>query len=197
MHIVMPHAPHFAGTTDASKDGMGGCWTPLSMGYDRHNYLWGTPFNQNICDSLTTACNTAGMLTNSNLELAAIVVSSTTITQHIAMPHAHIYLASNNTPAMSWVNKGSTTSDDPAAYLLHQLAQHRCCLPYYLSTIYTPGLTNTIADFCSQHFNLSDSNFLHAMNTMFPVKLSWTLVYPTFIMISVMNSTLLRKLHPL
>jgi len=85
-------------------------------------------------------------------------------------PYAHILLASDNIPTVSWVAKGSTMSTGPAAYLLHLLAQRRRQTPYTLTPVYTPGNTNTIADCCSRFFSLTDSQFVQKMNATFPVQ---------------------------
>lgn len=145
IHTIVPHSPHIVGTMDASKEGMGGCWTYLHKDMPQ-NILWPSPFPPEIQAQLNTADNTTGTITNSDLELAALILGSATIASHSLFQHSNICLALDNTPAVAWINKGSTTSNGPATYLLHQLAQHCHKHQYSLSTIYTPGSTNTIAD---------------------------------------------------
>jgi hypothetical protein len=197
LHTVVPRAPHLLGATDASKFGMGGCWMATSIDGHTSNYLWRTPFPSTIQENLVSTHNPAGSITNSNLELAAIIQGSTFMELLGHTPHAHLLLASDNTPAVSWVAKGSTTSTGPAAYLLHLLAQQRWQTPYTLTPVYTPGNTNTIADCCSRFFSLTDSQFVQKMNAAFPVQPSWKLVHPSHDLTSSVILALSRKLRPL
>ena len=177
IHTVVPHPPHVVGTTDASKEGMGGCWTFITNNSSSPIHaLWRAPFPPEIKAALVSADQKNGTITNSDLELAALIQGSALIAAHSTFPHVNITLVSDNTPAVTWINKESTTSNGPAAYLLHQLAQHRRKQPYTLSTLYVPGSTNTIADCCLCLFTLSDTAFLAKMNVEFPVQPSWTLV---------------------
>jgi hypothetical protein len=193
IHTVVPHTPQVIGTTDASKEGMGGCWVDITT-TPPQNMLWRAQFPPAIQNSLVSTLNPLGTISNSDLELAAIVLGSALISQHSNIPHANICLGSDNTPAVTWTNKGSTTSIGPAAYLLHQLAQHRRRRPYSLSTTFVPGSTNTIADCCSRLFHLHDAAFLAHMNAAFPVQPSWTLAHPPHDLISSTTSALSRKL---
>jgi hypothetical protein len=197
MHTVVPRAPHILGATDASKLGMGGCWTTTDNTGHTTNYLWRTPFPAHVQQQFVTTENPLGHITNSDLELAAITTGSVLMAQQGHTPHAHLYLASDNTPAVSWITMGSTTSTGPAAYLLHLLAQQRRTIPYTLSALYTPGETNTIADCCSHLSTLPDDQFLDTMNKYHPVQPSWTLVQPTPKLASSVISALLKQLQPL
>jgi hypothetical protein len=170
LHTADPRAPHLLGATNASKFGMGGCWTAMTIDGHTSNYLWCTPFPSIIQENLVSSHNPTGSITNSNLELAAIIQGSTFMALLGHTPYAHILLASDNIPTVSWVAKGATMSTGPAAYLLHLLAQRRRQTPYTLTPVYTPGNTNTIADCCSRFFSLTDSQFVQKMNATFPVQ---------------------------
>jgi hypothetical protein len=161
------------------------------------NLLWRVPYSQTIQEQLVTANNPTGTLTNSDLELAAMVTGGILTAQHTLCPHPTILLASDNTPAVAWATKGSTTSHSTNAYLLHTLASQRRARPFQLNVCYTPGLTNLIADCCSRLFSLSDTEFLHHMNTTFPAKPCWTLVHPAPDLLSAVNYSLLKRLQPL
>ncbi len=63
------------------------------------------------------------MLTNSDLELAAIALGVATLHDHAPTPYACIYTASDNTPAVAWCAKGSTFSVGANAHLLRWIAQ--------------------------------------------------------------------------
>jgi hypothetical protein len=105
-------------------------------------------------------------------------------------------MATDNTPAHAWITRGSTSSISAPAFLLSLLAsdsQHHNAL---LSTAHTPGKTNTIADFLSRSFTLSDADVLATLQSMVPVQPPWQLVTPTKHMISTTNWALSRKLPP-
>jgi hypothetical protein len=170
LHTVVPRAPTCLAATDASRHRMGGfSITPEA------NLLWRTAFPASVQSNLVTQHNPSGTLTNSDLELAAIIVGSAvtaTACQH-------------------------TTSTAAPAYLLHSLAQLRRTHHYDLHTCFTAGKTNTVADCCSRLFALSDTAFLDYMQHKFPIQPSWKLYTPPNDIISAVNCALSRQLRPL
>jgi hypothetical protein len=60
--------------------------------------------------------------------------------------------AVDNTPALAWSQRGSTSSIAPAAFLLRHHAQNCCIRDFSLHPVYTPGASNKIADFSSRFF---------------------------------------------
>jgi len=193
---VVPHPPHIIGATDASKQGMGGFYiTQSSRGPQYH--LWRAAFPPSISRAFISTDNPTGLITNSDLELAGLVLGSTLIAQRHYRPYQHISLASDNTPAVAWITKGSTTSNGPPAYLLHMLAQSRRSQKYQLTVPFTSGISNTIADCCSRLFHLNDENFLQYMRDRFPVQPCWKLAPVPSEILSATNSALLRTLQRL
>jgi hypothetical protein len=171
---------------------LGGFWiTPSS------NVLWRIPLLQHLRNQLCTAENPTGPITNSDLELAAIILGSTLAAQQDPHTHTPIILASDNTPAVAWATKGSTTSTATNAFLLRNLAQQWRKWNFDVTPYFTPGSTNIVADSCSHLFHLSDDNFLWHMNHHYLVQPSWTLARLTPEMLSEMNLMLSRKLQPL
>jgi hypothetical protein len=144
--------------------------------------------------SLVTHTNPEGTLTNSELELAAIILGSSLAASNAQTQHSSILVASDNTPAIAWTNKGSTTSTSTNAYLLHWLARQRRAFSYDLVACYTPGPSNTIADACSRLFHLNDVNFLNHMNRIHPVQPCWTLAQIPSARISELNWALSKQL---
>jgi hypothetical protein len=174
---------------------MGGFWVDPD---NTKNYIWHHPFPHHICQELQTFDNPDGTITNSDLELAALVVGSDTIAAtHTNPPYQHICIASDNTPTVAWLTKGSTTSNGPPAYLLRLLTQSRRNRRYQVSSFFLPGSTNTIADCCSRLFSLPDGDFVDYMNKYHPVQPSWTLVQPSNATLLATNSALCRRLLPL
>jgi hypothetical protein len=192
MHTTVPRAPTCLAATDASSLGLGGFWiTPDA------SILWRTPLSPNIRQRIITQHTPEGTLTNSDLELAAMVIGSTLAAQHSHRPDHNILLASDNTPAVAWATKGSTTSTSTNAFLLHQLARQRKTWHFDVVPCFTPGSSNTIADACSRFFHLADCDFLHYMNTHYPVQPCWTLAPVPSDLISSVNLNLFRQLQPL
>jgi hypothetical protein len=71
----------------------------------------------------------------------------------------------------------------------------RTC-PFKLSTVFTPGSTNAVADFCSRSFALSDTELLDHLRHRFPSKRSWQLAPPTSELLSNVSSALFRRMLP-
>jgi len=68
-------------TIDASKQGMGGLWVPTfhtntepEAGNDGGLYVWQAPFPSYVQDQLVSIESPRGCITNSNLELAGVIV---------------------------------------------------------------------------------------------------------------------------
>jgi hypothetical protein len=85
-------------------------------------------------------------------------------TAHSLLPHTPTFtkaaLATDNTPALAWVQRRSPTSIKANAWLLRQLAQQCRNKHVSLDPCFTPGVTNTLADFCSRSWSLPDDAFL-------------------------------------
>jgi hypothetical protein len=86
--------------------------------------------------------NPTGTITNSNLELAIIILGSMLTIQSDSHPFRSILLASHNTPAFAWAIKGSVTSNTVNAFLLHHLARQCHAWQYDLIPGFTLGTTN-------------------------------------------------------
>jgi hypothetical protein len=171
---------------DASKDGMGGFILPLQQ--QSTPIAWGVPFAQVVRDRLVSPSNTMGTTNNSQLELAAIIAATAQMLAHTPGKHHTLLCASDNTPAVSWIQKGSTSTRSPTAHLLrllHHLSRDRT---FTLKALHIPGETNTIADFLSRSFHLSDAAVLHHLNSM--TQQSWTLAHPPTELVSTMTSLL-------
>jgi len=66
--------------------------------------------------------NPSGKLTNSDFELAALLVGANILAVLTQLHHSHIWCGSDNTLTVSWCTKGSTSSKGPNAFLLRWLA---------------------------------------------------------------------------
>jgi hypothetical protein len=147
-HLV-PQAPRFLVAPDTYKLGMGGFWVPTTLVPVATPFAWQHQWPSTISHHLLSDTNPSGNLTNSNLELATLIIGHS-VQLHNTMPrdYAITCIATNNTPTQAWVYNGSTTSTQAPAFLLNLLA-HKChhwkrsVLP-----IYMPGSTNTVAMIC-------------------------------------------------
>jgi hypothetical protein len=191
LHTLVPRKPTILSATDASGMGMGGFWLSPTQ-----RCLWRAPFPTSVRRELLTATNASGTLTNSDLELAALLTGAVHCAQNLPSKYDNILIASDNTPAVAWATRGSTTTTKAPAYLLPLFAQQRRATPFTLTACFSPGDSNQLADACSRLFHLSNLEFLAHMNKSFPTQPSWTLVPPPPGLLSAMNSALLRQRLP-
>jgi hypothetical protein len=130
--------------------------------------LWRSPFPLEVQRRLVSFDNPAGTITNSDLELAASVAQHDVLTSNVDAREATIHIFYDNTPTVFWQRKGAVSNYGPNAQLfrlqaLHQL-KHRCVPTYD----YLPGPANLMAEHCSRHWDLSDSQLLLHFNASFP-----------------------------
>jgi hypothetical protein len=194
---LVPHAPHYYSVVDASAQGMGGFWLPTTLTDDSQPYVWRIPFPKTLIAELVSPANPSGTLTNSNLELAAAVMGHTLLLHTAStLPFTSVQMATDNTPTQAWIQHGSTSTTKAPAFLLSQLANTNQTHNASVSMLFTPGATNTIADFLSRSFALSDADMLCQLNSMAPVQPQWKLATPPEHLVYTMNSALSRKLLP-
>jgi hypothetical protein len=193
---LVPQKPDVVAATDTSKHGIGGFWnvpsTTPATPYPEF-YAWCTQFTPDIQDTLVSPQNPAGSLIK-DLELMSLIIGAMLASQSPTMAHPNVFIALDNTPAIAWTQKGSTTSIKALAYLLHHLA-HLChANPFTLTTLYVAGSSNLIADSCSCSFHMDDTTFLTHLITTFLVQPSWQLAQPSKQLPSNMNSSLFGTL---
>jgi hypothetical protein len=93
---------------------MGGVW----FTHEGKALLWRQPFDDDIQNRLVSYKNPRGDITNSDLELAGTVIHQHILGQHASVTGETAHTLCDNTPAVSWQDKGSTTTGKSAAYLL-------------------------------------------------------------------------------
>jgi hypothetical protein len=81
----------------------------------------------------------------------------------------------DNTPAVSWRRKGSTTTAGPASYLLREASLHQREHRYLSVVDFINGIQNRMADDASRRFDLSDSQLLSLFNSRYPQTEPWQL----------------------
>ena len=83
----------------------------------------------------------------------------------------------DNTPALAWQTKGSTTTTGPAAYLLRLQALHQWEHQYFPQLAHIPGPINVMADDCLRRWDLLDDALLSHFNTHYPQERPWHLCH--------------------
>lgn len=198
IYEIVPTDPHIIGTTDASGVGMGGVF--FRPTYDStadapkyESYLWRAPFPDSVRQQLVTFDNPKGIITNSDLELAATVAQNDVIAQRFGVDDATIANAHDNYAAVFWNRKGSTTTVGPAAYLLRLQSLHQRQYGYLSLHDFIPGHLNRMADDASRHLDWTDSEILTHFNTHFPQPATWNVCQLRPAMNSALISSLFRK----
>jgi hypothetical protein len=181
---LVPRPPHFAGAVDASGSGCGGFWVNTTHGSLPQPLAFRLEFPPDIQAQLVSSSNPSGTLSNSDFELAAITLGVAIIQDNAPTRHACLYTASDNTPAIAWCAKGSTSSIGANAHLLCWIAQLVRNSALTLIPVSVTGDSNLIADFCSRSFHLQDTSR------------SWKLAHPTPEHVHSLTSALLRKMLP-
>ena len=135
-----------------------------------------------------------GAITNSNLELAALILHEATLIAEV--PDASLAAprsGSDNTPTASWSTKEASTINPVLADLLRIRALHssQFFIPF---CILSPGHQNCMADGASRLFDLSDTSLPAHMSASYPqLKSLWKLSLPTPDLLSCVISTLRRN----
>jgi hypothetical protein len=204
---LVEHEPQMAGTCDASSEGAGGLW----IGYGAKPAVWRLEWPAEVVQLYRQ-----GKLTNSDLEMAAVLLQYLVAERLRPLRHCHTAIWSDNTPTVSWSTKMADKATTPVAgQLLRALAMrqrtHGAALP---SVTHYAGSQNLLADTASRSFTkfhhgfargrpaISDDEFLTSFNDVFSLSSftqmsSWQIVQPTDEMSSKVISTLLGTRLPM
>ena len=124
---IIPDTPASLGACDASGDGMGGVhFVPTHAGRLRA-LLWRGRFAQATSEALVSYSNPKGTINNSELELAGTIAHHDVLAHAVDIRECTIHNSHDNTAAVYWQRKGSTTTTGPTAYLLRLQALHERC----------------------------------------------------------------------
>jgi hypothetical protein len=119
-----------------------------------------------------------GTITNSDLELISYIVGFDVLAMEYDVHERTLHQLSDNTPTLGWAKRGSISVDSSATYLLQLHAVHQCLFQYLAHSSHIPGLANTMANACSQLWELSDDELLTCFEIHFPQTLPWKLCHP-------------------
>ena len=196
IYELFPSEVTYLGATDASGLGMGGVFfvptpdsTPEAPDYE--SYLWQQKFPDFVRENLVTRENPKGTITNSDLEMAATVAHNDVVALKFCVAEATLHCVHDNTPAVFWNRKGSTTTDGPAAYLLRIQALHARHHRYLSMHDFIPGHLNRLADEASRRVTLTPDELLTHFDTHYPQVRPWNICT----LRSEMNSALISALR--
>jgi hypothetical protein len=184
---LVEYEPELAGTCDASAHGAGGVW----LGYGVQPTVWRVEWPADII-----ALYRQEKLTNSDLEMAAVVLQYLVAEKLRPLERCHTTIWSDNTPAASWSTKMADKASTPiAGQLLRALAMRQRTSRSALPTVaHYAGSRNVLADTASRSFrrfhhgsarglpSQTDDEFLTSFNQTFPLSAlsqmnSWQLVH--------------------
>jgi hypothetical protein len=184
---LVEYEPELAGTCDASSAGAGGVW----IGHGVQPTVWRIEWPRDV-----VAQYKQGQLTNSDLEMAAVLAQYLVAEQLRPMERCHTAIWSDNSPATSWSTKMADKATTPiAGQLLRALAMRQRTTRAALPTVtHYAGACNLLADTASRSFqrfnygkitrgqpSVCDAQFLTSFDLAFPLSCfskwqSWKLV---------------------
>jgi hypothetical protein len=194
LHSIVPQVPDILAGCDASLAGVGGwLWRPAQP---QILHVWRYPFPTTIQRLMVSVNNPSGTVNNSELELAAIVLSAHIAADISDLPHPTIWCASDNMAAVAWANNGSTSSNSPSAFLLRLLGHLSQRRRFTLAAQYVSGTSNIIADTLSRRFDLSLTHLASSALPSVAPQTSLQIVHPHSDAISNVISALSRQIAP-
>jgi hypothetical protein len=180
VQLLVTEYPNYLQYTDACKLGAGGVITP---GLEAIQFwVWQYEWPLDIQRELVAATNKGGKLTINDLELAGLVLGWLVLEHVVAdLTFKHVGMFCDNTSAVAWAYKGSTSTSIAAARLLRLLSiRQRVRQASSLIPMNIAGKDNAMADIPSRAFK--NGEFFHAkenivsfFNSTFPLpqELSW------------------------
>jgi hypothetical protein len=171
--------PGYIGYCDASKLGAGGVW--LSGTRHLSPVVWRVEWPADIRQNVISFDNPSGTLTNSDLEMAGMVLHYLVLEHLVALQHVHVAAWCDNTPTVSWTNKLSSSKSAIAGRLTRALAMRiHANEASPLISVSIAGVKNRMADVASRTFSrhavasdtftISDTDFLQSFSNTFPLQ---------------------------
>jgi len=97
--------PGYIGYCDASKKGAGGVWFCGTGRSDLEPTVWRVAWPKEIQDDVVSFDNPQGTITNSDLEMAGLLLHYLVLKNLTELKHVHVAAWCDNTPTVSWANK--------------------------------------------------------------------------------------------
>jgi hypothetical protein len=119
--------PTFIGMVDASSTGVGGIWLLPNWPPIVYRHQWPDQINRRYCEA---------KITNSNLELAGVLVAWFVLEACVPLRQATTTIFSDNSPTVSWTQSLMSRSEQPtSARLLRALAMRARTLESQVPTV--------------------------------------------------------------
>ena len=138
----MPDYPSVIGAVDAAQVGMGG----VLFAEGKHPIMLRMTFPDDIQQCMVTIENTAGDITNSDLEQAGVLAQANVANNLYDLCDGTLATLNNNIAAISRNQKGALTSDRAGAYLCRLTSLHQRHHRYCHEVSYIKGKVNQMAD---------------------------------------------------
>jgi hypothetical protein len=191
--LVPDQLPSTHGACDASKKGLGGVHFATLPNGQLLPLLWRESWPSSVAKQLVSTSNPTGTITNSDLELAATIAQFDILDQSFDVRSHTVHSLSNNAATVAWQKKGTTSSLGPIAYLLRLHALHQRHHHYLPIHDFIPGVANVLADQCSRHFHLTDTQLLSHFNASFTQTMPWRMCHLRKETLSALISALSRR----
>lgn len=178
---LVPGTPAYIGHCDACKYGAGGIW--MSGSSTLRPIVWRVKWPPEVVHKIES-----GALTINDLEMAGLLLQYLLLEQLVDMTHLHTAAWCDNTSAVSWTVKMSSSKSMIGQQLTRALAlrmlQNQSS---HLAALSIAGSDNELADLASRSFkhtrargnyDLTDLEFLTKFNADFPLQqgASWLLL---------------------
>jgi hypothetical protein len=171
--------PGYIGYCDASKWGAGGVWLSGTLHLDP--IVWRIEWPEDIRQQLVSFTNPKGALTNSDLEMAAMLIHYVVLEHLVDLKHVHVAAWCDNTPTVCWTNKlGSPRSRIPGRLARALAMRIHANEASPLISVSIAGVENVMADMASRTFHRNtaaattftsdDDSFLHTFSSAFPLQ---------------------------
>ena len=174
--------PDYVGITDASGHGLGG--VIIGEGLSAPPTVFRLQWPSDISDSIVSDSNPTGSITNSDLEMAGLLMLWLVMEDVCDVKDSHVALFSDNSPTVHWVQRLAAKHSEIAMQLIRALAL-RLQLAHAspLTPMHIAGVNNSLTDIPSRSFGsdaawhcTSDTQLLTLFNSTFPLprQASWT-----------------------
>ena len=174
--------PDFIGITDASGHGLGG----VVVGENKSvpPTVFHLQWPQDISANIVSDSNPTGSITNSDLEMAGLLMLWLVMEDVCAVTDAHVALFSDNSPTVHWVQRLAAKHLTIAMQLVRALALRlQLTKASPLTPMHIAGVNNSLTDIPSRSFGSvpawhcqTDAQLLTLFNATFPLphQGSWT-----------------------
>ena len=177
--------PDYVGITDASGHGLGG----VIIGENKAvpPIVFRLKWPDDISNSIVSDHNPDGTITNSDLEMAGLLMLWLVMETVCDVENAHVALFSDNSPTVHWVQRLAAKHSIIAMQLVRALALRlQLAKASPLTPMHIAGVNNSLTDIPSRSFGsnadwlcTSDDQLLTLFNSTFPLpnQGSWTVFH--------------------